>query len=132
MNDLQMARNTPQYKFVLATAKDLLMARVTNNPNMARSAYDVIANSCIELADKLWHNMEVYTLRELDPATSLVVYDLSTATDENSILYSRLLALGWEPPQRYTCKFCGAASEIAPEDQVAPPDCCHPSDHKRA
>ena len=29
----------------------------------------------------------------------------------------------------YTCRFCGAESYRAPEDQVMPVDYCHPSDH---
>jgi hypothetical protein len=29
----------------------------------------------------------------------------------------------------YNCKFCGADSFIEPNDQCAPPDYCHESDH---
>jgi len=29
----------------------------------------------------------------------------------------------------HRCRFCGAPSRIAVEDQVPPPDYCHPSDH---
>lgn len=32
-----------------------------------------------------------------------------------------------QPP--YDCKFCGAPSWVAPEDQTIPPDYCHDADH---
>lgn len=31
--------------------------------------------------------------------------------------------------ERYRCKFCGQWSWLAPIDQVAPIDYCHPEDH---
>ena len=30
----------------------------------------------------------------------------------------------------FTCKFCGLPSAVDPSDQVAPPDYCHPEDHR--
>lgn len=33
------------------------------------------------------------------------------------------------PALPYSCKFCGAGSWIIPEEQEAPPDYCHESDH---
>ena len=32
--------------------------------------------------------------------------------------------------QEFTCKYCGAPSEIDPSDQTPPPDYCHPEDHR--
>lgn len=29
----------------------------------------------------------------------------------------------------YTCKFCGAPSQLAPSEQSPPPDYCHEEDH---
>ena len=30
----------------------------------------------------------------------------------------------------YRCKYCGAQSEVHPQDQRPPPDYCHESDHR--
>lgn len=35
-----------------------------------------------------------------------------------------------KPLYPYTCKFCGAPSQLEPIDQTPPPDYCHPSDHE--
>lgn len=32
--------------------------------------------------------------------------------------------------EEFTCKYCGARSEIDPSDQTPPPDYCHPEDHR--
>jgi len=43
--------------------------------------------------------------------------------------YSKAKPPKLKPEAPYNCIFCGSPSWIAPEDQEAPPDYCHESDH---
>lgn len=43
--------------------------------------------------------------------------------------YTRVKPPKLTPEAPHACKFCGALSWVAPEDQEAPPDYCHESDH---
>lgn len=133
MLNLNAARQSAQYIFVRDQAAALLQARVSSGPPMSNQTYAIVAQGCVEIADRLWHSLETYVIRELDPSTSVVVYDLSTACDPDSPTYKKLVELGWVPPPvaENKCQFCGAPSEYEPSEQTAPVDYCHPSDHVR-
>jgi hypothetical protein len=54
--------------------------------------------------------------------------DFHALPDFVSIVFARL-STPKTVKEHFTCKFCGASSEIDPSDQILPPDYCHTEDH---
>jgi hypothetical protein len=96
---LRRARATEQYEFVSALSTELLKASVGHGP-LSNNIIEITSARCVKIADRHWHELQAYTMRELDPDTSIILYDIGDKVNQNSPLYSRLIKLGWEPPKQ--------------------------------
>lgn len=95
---MTLARGSEQYKFVMALSMELLKARL-GEKSLSNSTIEIISAGCVKIADRHWHELQAYVMRELDPDTSIVLYDIGDKINQDSPLYSRLIRLGWEPPK---------------------------------